>query len=472
MADQKEAAKYIAGLVERAKKAQSVIEYATQEQVDELCTRIAYVGTMKEWTKELCVFCVDECGMGVVEDKMAKMDTKIKGALRDIKGVKTVGMVEWDKEKGIMKFAKPMGVIGAVIPCTNPEATPFGKAINAIKTRNAIIMAPHPRTKLTNERCINRMRAALKKAGWPEDLIIGIDPNQVSLESTQELMKQSDFVIATGGAGLVEAAYSSGTPAQGVGAGNAVVIVDETCDMKDVANKIKRSKTFDNATSCSTENSIVVQESVYNDLMAALKAEGAYMCSKEEKAKLQKAMWPNYPADHVLSNKIVAQPFAKIAKEAGIDAPADRKFFLVEETGVGEEFIFSREKLSVTTTVYKYKDFPEAVDLVNRITTYCGAGHSCGIHTTDINRIKELGSKIKVSRIMVRQPQCLANSGAWTNGMPMTLTLGCGTWGGNAASENISWKHLLNYTLVSTPIEINKPSDEELFGKIMHEQVL
>lgn len=472
MADRKEAAEYIAGLVERARKAQAQIEFATQEQVDDLCTRIGFAGTVPKWTEELCEFCVEESGMGVVKDKIAKMNVKIKGALRDIRGVKTAGLVEENKELGLLKYAKPMGVLGAVIPCTNPEATPFGKAINAIKTRNAIIMAPHPRTKETNKRCVDRMRAVLKKAGYPEDLIITVDPGKVSIEATNELMKQSDFVIATGGAGLVKAAYSSGTPSHGVGAGNAVVIVDETCDMKDVANKIMRSKTFDNATSCSTENSLVVQESVYDELLDALKSEGGYLCNSDEKDLLRKAMWPNYPNDHVLNAKIVAQSFAKIAGIAGIDAPEDRKFFLVEETGVGEEFIFSREKLSVTTTVYKYKDFEDAVERVNEITTYCGPGHSCGIHTEDEERVRILGERIKVSRIMVRQPQCLANSGAWTNGMPMTLTLGCGTWGGNAASENITYKHMLNYTWVSSPIAANQPSDKELFGNLTEAEIL
>jgi len=472
MADRKEAANYIAGLLKRARKAQAQIEFASQDEVDELCTRIGFAGTVPEWTENLCEFCVEESRMGIVQDKIGKMNVKIKGALRDIKGVKTVGLVEHDKKLGLMKFAKPMGVIGAVIPCTNPEATPFGKAINAIKTRNAIVMAPHPRTKVTNKKCVDRMRAVLKKSGFPEDLIITVDPDKVSIEATNELMKQADFVIATGGAGLVKAAYSSETPSQGVGAGNAVVIVDETCDMKDVANKIMRSKTFDNATSCSTENSLVIQENVYDELLAALKDEGAYLCNSEEKAKLQKAMWPNYPDDHILNAKIVAQSFATIAGIAGISAPADRKFFLVEETGVGDDFIFSREKLSVTTTVYKYRDFESAVEKVNEITNYCGAGHSCGIHTTDEAKIKELGEQIKVSRIMVRQPQCLANSGAWTNGMPMTLTLGCGTWGGNATSENISYKHMLNYTWVSSPIKANQPSDEELFGSLTEADVV
>ncbi|MCF8068123.1 MAG: aldehyde dehydrogenase family protein [Desulfobacterales bacterium] len=472
MADKSEAAAYIAGLVERAKKAQAEIEFATQEEVDELCKKIAFSGTRQEWTTELCNFCVEEGKLGHAPHKVLKMDTKIKGTLRDTIGVKTCGLVEHDKEKGIMKFAKPMGVIGGVIPCTNPEATPFCKAISAIKTRNAIIMAPHPRTKVTNEKCTNRMRAVLKKAGYPEDLIITIAPDKLSLEATNELMKQCDFVIATGGGGLVEAAYSSGTPAQGVGAGNAVVIVDETCDMKEVANMIMRSKTFDNATSCSTENALVVHESVYDELFEAMKKEGGYLCNEDEKARLLKAMWPNYPNDHVLSAKIVAQPFTAIAAEASIDAPADKKFFIVEETGVGEEHIFSREKLSVTTTVYKYKEFSDAIDKINEITTYCGPGHSCGIHTTDVERIKELGEKIKTSRVMVRQPQCLANSGAWTNGMPMTMTLGCGTWGGNAASENITFKHMLNYTWVSEPIADTKPTEEDLFGNLTEKDVL
>ncbi len=464
MADAQEAAKYIAGLIKRAKDAQKKIEFATQEQVDELCTRVAWSGVKPDFAHKLAKYCVEETGMGNEPSKYGKLMTKIKGALRDMRGKKSVGVVENDKEKGIIKIAKPMGVIGALIPVTNGEATPFVKAICAIKTRNAIIMAPHPRAKNTNKMAVDQIRSVMKKQNWPEDLVINLD--QVSVETSTELMKQCDMILATGGGGMVRAAYSSGTPSQGVGAGNTVCIVDETADLKDAADKIMRSKVFDYATSCSTENSCIFQDGIYDQMVKELEAVGGYLVPPEEKPKLQKAMWDERG---LLNREIVAKPVETIAKLAGIDLPRGKTFLMIEETGVGKGYPFSGEKLSVTTTLYKWKEFKDAIDLVNRITDYSGPGHSCGIHTALDSRIMELAHKVKVSRIMIRQPQCLANSGAWTNGMPMSMTLGCGSWGGNSTTSNVTWEHLLNHTWVSYPIPSTQPSDEELFGTIMYE---
>ncbi len=463
MADMQNVTAYIAGLVERARKAQAAIEFASQEQVDEMTVRIAWAGVRPDFADKLAKFAAEESAMGKADSKYAKIMTKVKGALRDMKGKQSVGIVYRNKETGIIKIAKPMGVIGALIPCTNPEATPFVKAISAIKTRNAIIMAAHPRTKETNKMAVNQIRSVLKKQGWPEDLVINVD--ELSMEASSELMKQVDVILATGGSGMVKAAYSSGKPAQGVGAGNAVCIIDETADLKDAADKIMRSKTFDHATSCSTENSICIQEGVYDQAIKELEAVGGYVVNADEKKRLQETMWEN----HALSKNIVAQSAQKIAKLAKINMPADKTFILVPETGVGKDYPFSGEKLSPVAAVYKWKEFPEAIDLVNRITTYSGPGHSCGIHTTNDSRVIELGLRVKVTRIMIRQPQCLANSGAWTNGMPMSMTLGCGSWGGNATAANITWEHLLNYTWVSYPIPSTQPTDLELFGNIMYE---
>jgi sulfoacetaldehyde dehydrogenase len=464
MAQIQDVAQYIAGLVARARTAQAQIEFATQEQVDQMCTRLAWSGVRPDFARPYTEFCAQETGMGYAPHKYLKQMTKVKGALRDMKGKKSVGVVEHDKEKGIMKMAKPVGVIGALMPVTNGEATPFVKALFAIKTRNAIVMAPHPRAQKTNDRAVAQMRGVLKKQGWPEDLIIGIE--EVTLDKSKELIKQVDLILATGGGPMVKAAYSSGKPAHGVGAGNAMAIVDETADLKDAADKIMRSKIFDHATSCSTENSVAIQESVYEGLLKELEAVGGYLCSAEEKALLQKTMWDEKGA---LNRAIVAQPAQKIAELAGIELPKGKSFLMVEESGIGKAYPFSAEKLSVTTALYKWKDFEEAVDLVNRVSAHSGPGHSCGIHTTNEMHIRELALKARVSRIMIRQPQCLANSGAWTNGMPMSMTLGCGTWGGNSTSSNVTWEHLLNYTWVSYPIPSTQPTDEELFGTVMYE---
>ncbi|SFM37392.1 aldehyde dehydrogenase family protein [Pelosinus propionicus] len=452
---------YITSLIVRARQAQNVASGYSQEKVDELVTAIVWNIVKDGPAQEISQMAVDESRMGNYESKYAKLMTKCKGTLRDMKGKKSAGIIEVDEGKGLFKVAKPVGIVAGILPCTNPEATPVIKAIMAIKTRNAIILAPHPRTKKTNTHIVNIMRTTLKQYNAPEDLIIGIE--EPTLESTNELMKQCDLVVATGGGALVKSAYSSGTPAYGVGQGNSVVVVDETADLKDAANKVMRSKTFDFATSCSTENSLVIQKKIYAEFVACLKGEGGYLLSPEQKTKLQQAMW----VDHHLNAKIIAQPVQTIASVAGINIPKNCKFIMVEENQIGPNSPFSGEKLSVVVALFQYDRFQEAIDHVNEITNYHGRGHSCGIHSFNEEHIKQLALATKTSRIMVRQPQCLANSGAWTNGMPMTLTLGCGTWGGNASSSNITWKDLLNITWVSSPIEHTMPTDEELFGEIM-----
>lgn len=451
---------YVGGLVDRARAAQKKIEFATQEEIDLLVAKMGWAAVQPDFAQELADLLVKESGMGRADHKFAKIMNKVKGAMRDMRGKKTAGIVERDEKRGLFKVAKPMGVVGAIMPVTNGEATPILKALFAVKTRNAVVMAPHPKGVQTNLMACNRLRAVLKKAGYPEDLVIPME--QVSVDASKKLMELADIVLATGGPAMVKAAYSSGTPSQGVGAGNSVCVVDDSADLVDAADKIMRSKTFDQATSCSTENSVVIQESIYDKMIAELEKVGGYRVSAAEKPRLQAAMWD--PETRVLSRKIVAQSAATIAAEAGIKLPEGKSFLFVEETGVGKEFPFSGEKLSVVATVYKWRTFDEAVDLVNRITTYSGPGHSCGIHSTRQEHIEKLALAVKVSRVMVRQPQCLANSGAWTNGMPMSLTLGCGSWGGNAASSNVTYEHLLNYTWVSAPIAEDKPSDEVLFG--------
>src|SRR5699024_2815814 len=455
--------KYVGELIERARKAQKIAEGYDQERVDHLVTAIVWNIVKPGTIEEISELAVEETELGNYESKYGKLMTKLKGALRDMKCKKSMGIIERDEEKGLMKIAKPVGVVGAIIPTTNPEATPVLKAIMAIKTRNAVVMSPHPRAKKTNTVIVNIIRDVLKKYDAPEDLVIGIE--EPTLGITQELMKQSDLVLATGGGGMVKAAYSSGTPAYGVGVGNAVVVVDETADIKDAANKVMRSKTFDYATSCSAENSLVIQEDKYDELVEALKAEGGYLVNEEEKEKQQKGMW----IDGDLSRDIVAKQVEKITEVAGIDLPEGSKLIMKEEDKEGKENQLTREKLSMVVALYKYKEFSEAIDRVNEITDYQGKGHSCGIHSIDEAHIEEFALKTYTSRVMVRQPQCLSNSGAWTNGMPMTLSLGCGIWGGNISNENITWKHLLNTTWVSYPIADNQPTDEELFGDVMNE---
>ncbi|SES87431.1 sulfoacetaldehyde dehydrogenase [Natronincola peptidivorans] len=457
------ATEYVAELIERARKAQEVIENYSQEDTDKLVAAVVWNIVKDGPAQEISKLAVEESGMGNFEGKYNKLMAKAKGAIRDMQGKKSVGVIEIDEEKQIMKIAKPVGVIGALIPCTNPEATPTVKVSHALKGRNAIIMSPHPRTKKTNSFIAGIMRETLKKYGAPEDLVIAID--EPTMEISNELMKQCDLVLATGGAGLVKAANSSGTPAYGVGAGNAVVVVDETADLKDAATKIRMSKTFDFATSCSAENSLIIQEGVYEGLIEALRTEGGYLVSPQEKKKLQHAVW----VDGHLNPQIIAQSAQTIAGIAGFEIPENTKFIMVEESGIGEDFPFSGEKLSVVVSLYKYDNFSDAVAKVNEITRYQGMGHSCGIHSFNEDHIMDLALNTKVSRMNVRQGQALANTGNWFNAMPFTTSLGCGSWGGNIVSENITWKHLINTTWVSKPFDPVVPTDEELFGDVMND---
>ncbi len=459
------AKEYIADLVAKARAAQKQIEFKSQAEIDDICARLARSGTTEAFARKIAELAVEESGMGNVPSKIGKMMVKVKGVYAQLKDAKTVGIIETDEKMGLVKIAKPVGVIGALVPVTNCEATPFGKVISAIKTRNAIILAPHPRSVKTGKLASDRMRAVLERHGWPVDLVQTLD--QISVEISGELMAQSDLILATGGTPMVRAAYASGKPALGVGTGNAVTIVDTTANTDEVADKIMRSNTFDFATSCSTENSCLVPESMLDQMKASFEKAGAYLVSAAEKPQFQKALWP----DGVHLNKdIVAKSPQVIAELAGVKLPEGKTFFVIEETGIGKGFPFSGEKLTSCVALYTYKDFDEAIDMVNRITSFSGPGHSCGIHTTDRDKAIKLATAVRVSRVMVNQPQALANSGAWTNGMPMSLTLGCGTWGGNSVSENVTYKHLMNTTWVAWPIPSTEPKLEDLFSREVLEE--
>ncbi len=448
-------------LIQRAAKAQQEIEYWPQEKVDLMVAAVGWETYKPENAQKIARLAVDETGMGVYEHKLLKHQKKTLGTLRDMQGVKTVGVIEEDPQKGLIKVAKPVGVIGALTPVTNCEATLPSKALPALKCRNAIIFAPHPHAKKTAMLVVETLREGLRKVGAPLDLIQTIE--EPTVELSRELMSKVDLVVATGGGPMVKSAYSSGTPAYGVGAGNAVVIVDETADLAAAAEKIYQGKTFDNATSCSSENSVVIQESVYDRMLEYLKAQGGYWCNEEEREKLKNTMWP----DGLHLNKaIVAQPVMKIANLAGLQVLESTKFLMVEGKHVGDDDPFCKEKLSLVLTVWKYAGFEDAIQLVENITALNGRGHSCGIHTNNDSHILELALRAKVSRMMVNQPHSLGNSGNYNNGMPFTLTLGCGTWGGNITTENLHWKHFMNVTWVSKPIDPVVPKEEDIFSEV------
>ena len=452
-------------LINRSREAQKQIENYTQEQVDELIRAMVWSVAKPGMAEEIAQFTVDETQLGNYDGKFLKIQRKTRATLMDIIDDKSVGILEEDTERAIVKIAKPMGVIGALSPSTNPEATPVIKSIHAVKGRNSIIVAPHPRAKLTNKKICDLMRQAIVKCGAPADLVQAIEIP--SLELTNELMAQCDRVLATGGGAMVNAAYSSGTPALGVGVGNAVITVDDTADLDDAAEKIRISKTLDLAASCSSDNSVILVESIYEEMISKLKDKGGFLVNEEEKQKLKETLWDE---EGHLNTAIVAQPAEKIADMANIEIPEDTGFYIVPETGWGKEFPFSGEKLSVIMALYRASDIEHAIELTNNIQAYQGQGHSCGIYSNSDENIMKLANSTKTSRVMVNQPQAASNSGNLWNGMRQTFSLGCGSWGGNGTNNNISWRDLINETWVSKPLSQTKEliSDEELFGDVMN----
>jgi sulfoacetaldehyde dehydrogenase len=453
----------IAAYLKRARAAQAIVADYTQEQIDRVCVAVGYEVYNDENIKQLAELAVEETTMGNVKDKIAKHKNKVLGVLADVKGARSVGLIEEDMIKKIKKYAKPVGVVGALTPVTNPTATPSSNAVTIIKGRNAVIFAPHPKAKKCSKLAVDMMRAGLKKVGAPEDLIQIIE--EPSIDSTNELMKQVDMVLATGGSAMVRAAYSSGTPAYGVGPGNAVQIVAEDADVKDAAKKIIASKSFDHATSCSSENSVIIQTSIYEAMMSEFKTLNCYLVTGEERNKLEQHMWKmNKKGYRSINGQIVAKSAVVIAQGAGIKVPEDTKVLLVEGANNIEDDFFSQEKLSPVLTVFKYNEFEEGYRILVRLTDNNGTGHSCGIHTFNKMYVQHLGDNMKSSRIMVNQPQAAANGGAFFNGMPSTVSLGCGTWGGNVTTENINYKHFLNVTWLSEYFEPKRPTDEDIFG--------
>jgi len=455
-------------MVARAQAAAKIIETYDQERIDRLCQAVAVeLYDLKNWAP-LCDEAVEETGLGNAVSKRAKRN-KIKLILRDCLRTKSVGAIEEIPEKGLVKYAKPVGVIGSLVPTTNPCLTPAGQIIYAIKARDVVIFSPHPRAKKVTNKCIQIMRDVLVREGAPADIAQCIELPSIAL--TQELMKRVDLVIATGGRPMVKSAYSSGTPAYGSGAGNATVFIDETINtperQREAAQNTRISKTSDNGSGCSCDGNLVIHESIYDAMVECLIAEGAYMANEEEAEKLKNIMWD--AEGHRLPNTVAISP-QKMAEFAGFEIPEDRKFIMVTGgTGlekIGKQHFFSSEKLTTLLALFKYEgEFENALDMMRAIYEVGGKGHSCGIYSFDDDHIDRLGKAAPVSRIMVRQATGKGNAGSATNGMPPTSSMGCGTWGGNIVSENIALKHYMNTTWVARPIPEDLPSQQELFGE-------
>ena len=450
-------------LLQKARAAMAAVEHFNQAGVDRLCRAIAWATANDVTATRLANMSVDESGMGGREPTRR---AKILSVLRDALRQKSIGVIEEIPEKGIVKYAKPGGVVASLIPVTSPYVTPATTAIYAVKCKDAVIFSPHPASKKTTNESVRIMRAALKSAGAPQDLVQCIEKPSIPL--AQELMAICDLTVATGGQPMVRAAYSSGKPAYGVGAGNATMVIDETANVEEAARNTRISKTNDNGSGCSADGNLLVDASIYDAFLKQLQEEGGYLVNEQEKEQLLRAYWDE---EGHRTPATIARPASRVAELAGFSIPSNKTFLIVPEDKIGKNHLFSTEKLGTVLAIFKYSDFDHALDMVQRIFEVGGKGHSCGIYSFDDDHIDRLALMAPVSRIMVRQPQSKANAGSFTNGMPQTSSMGCGYWGGNITNENISLKHYMNVTWVSRPIPEDRPSDEELFGEFYNSEI-
>lgn len=452
-------------LLQKARAAMRAIQHYDQARVDNLCRAVSWATANEQTFVALTQMSVDESKMGNADGGQARR-FKIVGILRDALRQKSIGVIEEIPEKGIVKYAKPAGVIAGLLPVTNPVVTMVAMVINSLKCRDAVIFSPHPASKRTALETTRILRAALARQGAPEDIVQCIAKPSIPL--AQELMSICDLTVATGGSAMVKAAYSSGKPAYGVGAGNATMIIDETADIAEAAANSRISKTHNNGSGCSCDGNLLVEDSIYDRFLEQLQKEGGYLASAEDKKRLMAVMWDS---EGHRTLETVARSAATIAELAGFALPGGAKFIIVPEWQIGKKHLFSSEKLSPVLAIFRYRGFDTALNMVEQILEVGGKGHSCGIYSFDPNHIHRLALMAPVSRIMVRQPQVRGNAGSFTNGMPMTASLGCGTWGGNITSENIGVKHFMNVTWVSQPIPEDQPAEQEIFGEFYNSEI-
>ena len=427
--------------IEQLREAQKQFATYTQEQVDEIFRQAALAANHNRI--KLAKMAVEETGMGIVEDKVIKNNFAAEYIYNQYKDMKTCGVLEEDKTSGITKVAEPIGVISAIVPTTNPTSTAIFKCLIALKTRNAIIISPHPRAKNSTIEAAKIVLEAAVKAGAPEGIIGWID--EPSVELSQNVMRESDIILATGGPAMVKAAYSSGRPALGVGAGNTPAIIDETAHIKMAVNSILISKTFDNGVICASEQSIIVLDKVYDEVKKELAERGAYILKGEEINKVRSIILNERGG---LNADMVGQSAYKIAKMAGVDVPETAKVLVGEVTSVELEEPFSHEKLSPVLAMYKATSFEEALDKADRLIELGGMGHTSVLYTDQVknrDRVLTFGERMKTARTLINMPAAQGAIGDLFNfKLAPSLTLGCGSWGGNSVSENVGPKHLIN----------------------------
>ena len=454
----------VENLIARARVAQKTFEKYTQSEVDLVVEAVAWAILEPKRNQTLAELAVHDTGLGNVADKFKKNYRKTLGLVRDLQHAKTVGLIADNAATGLAEYARPVGVVAAITPSTNPGATPINKILNALKCRNAIIVAPSPKGQTTCARLLEFVHQQLDLVKAPRDLV-QVLPSPITKDATQELMRLADLVVATGSQANIRAAYASGTPAFGVGAGNVVVIIDELADLTESAKQIAQSKTFDNATSCSSENGVVICAPVYAKAIQALEQAGGVLLDAEDKLRLQAVMFH----DGKLTSTLTAQTAAFIAERAGLKNPLAKtaRFLMVEEEGSGANAPFSGEKLSPVLTVWQVTDFAAAKDTIAKVYAYQGSGHSVGLHTQlqgpiMEQRAAELANELPVARVIVNQAHAIATGGSFDNGLPFSLSMGCGTWGRNNFSDNMNYRHYLNISRVVRPIPEIVPTVDAL----------
>lgn len=446
-------------LMRRARAAQAIYEAFTQEQVDAIVRGIAkYVYDNAEMLAQMAV---DETGIGLVADKVLKNKGKARVIWNSLKGEKSRGIIGEDKAAGLVFVAKPMGVVGAVTPVTNPIVTPMCNGMFALKTGNAIIFAPHPQAEGCTAFLTTEFMKIVKEHGGPDNLIQTIVNG--SVEKTQELMKAVDVVVATGGAAMVKSAYSSGKPSYGVGAGNVPVIIDRDVNLKEAIDKIVTGASFDNGIICSHEQFVLAPEEAYDETVEAFEATGKVWFT-DDPAQVQKLRDVVFPGGR-LNKEVVGQSARTIGAMAGIDVPESARLILLPASGTGTDDVLAKEKLCPVVAILPYNSFDDAVRKAKRNLLMEGAGHSAALHSNNEENIRTAGVDLPVSRLVVNQPSSMSAGGSLTNGFAATTTLGCGSWGGNSISENLDFKHLMNVSRIGKVITDKVvPTDEEIWA--------
>jgi len=449
----------IDGLIAKSRAAQSEFEKFDQQKVDKVVREIARV--VFDNAEALARMAVEETRMGNFEDKLKKKLGKSRIIWHSLKGKKSVGIIDYNDDTGIALVAKPMGIVGVVTPCTNPIVTPMCNIMFALKGRNSVIIAPHPRAKKCGKYVVDLFNKAISRFGTPDKLIQIID--EPSIELTNELMKKVDVVVATGGMPMVKSAYSSGKPAYGVGVGNVQVIIDRDVDIKDTIPKIITGRAFDNGIICSAEQTVMIPQEKFDAVIAEFETNGChYVYDVLEKRKLRDTLF----IDGMPNKDVIGQDVASIASLAGIKVPQDTKVLIVQTDGIGKSDLFCKEKMCPVLAVIKYSDFSEAVQIAQTNLDYEGKGHSVSIHSNNRQNIEYAADNLKVSRFLINQICATANGGSFFNGLAATTTLGCGSWGNNSISENLDYRHLINISRIAYFKKDSRvPSDEELWGE-------